>query len=691
MLTKMKLRTRMLLGICSVMALAFTVTIGIVAMMSGNLAETEALEKAEQMAHRYGGVVKAEVEVAADSARTLAQVFGGVVTGLDKMEGDLPRREFLTHLMKQVIVKNPGFYGVWTIWEPNALDGRDADFVNAEGHDATGRFVPIWSRSSGSLQLRASLNYQREGDGNYYLVPKRTGREVLAEPYAVNIGGRDHLMTTVSVPIVVGGSVLGVVGVDIALKTFQDAFAGIKVYGTGYLSIISNGGVYVSHPNGDRLGKNFYRATSWGGTFEQDIKGGKAFQTANFSETLGREVVRTSAPISIGRTDTPWTAMISIPKAMVLKKAHNIRYVCLAVALVAMLLLVATVYFITGRATRPIVRAVDFAETVARGDFSRTLSTRRQDEIGTLVGALNTMVGTLGDMFRDVSAGVSQLASSSSDLSAVSAQMSSGARETMEKTNTSAAAAEELSTNMTSVAAAAEQSSQNISRVAAATEQITGTIEKIAGNSEEARHVSKEAVSSAKRSSEKVKALGAVAHEINTVTEAITEISAQTNLLALNATIEAARAGEAGKGFAVVATEIKHLAHQTAEATQEIKQKINGIQVSTDDTVKEIEHISEVIFRTNEIVSFIAEEVDEQSVATREIADSIAQASQGMTEVSDNVAESSGVAVSMARDIGSVNDAAEEMSGSSAGVKQNAEDLHDLSDQLRRMVEHFKL
>ena len=75
------------------------------------------------------------------------------------------------------------------------------------------------------------------------------------------------------------------------------------------------------------------------------------------------------------------------------------------------------------------------------------------------------------------------------------------------------------------------------------------------------------------------------AQSISKVTEVITEISEQTNLLALNATIEAARAGEAGKGFAVVANEIKELAKQTAEATKEIKTKIEGIQTSTSDIV----------------------------------------------------------------------------------------------------------
>lgn len=683
----------MLLSICSVMALAFSATTGIVAVMSGNLAEREALEKAEQMAHRYGGVVRADVEVAVDAARTLAQAFEGMKIGFDSVAGsqDLSQRELMNQSLKQVITKNPHFYGVWTVWEPNALDGRDAAFANTKGHDATGRFAPIWDRYSGSLEARTCSNYDRAGRGDYYLVPKRTGKETITEPYTVTIGGRDHLMTTVSVPVVLRGRVLGVVGVDIALKTFQEMFSGIKIYGTGYLSIISNGGLYVSAPGGDRLGKSLFDSEPWANTFRQQIKRGQPFRAENFSDTLKSRVVRISVPISIGGVDTPWAAMVSVPKTMILKEAHKLRYVCLFIAIAAMLVLVATVYVITGRVLRPILRTVRFAETVSKGDFSHTLTTRRHDEIGTLVGALNNMISVLGDMFRDISAGVTQLASSSSDLSAVSSQMSSGAGESTAKTNAVAAAAEEMSANMGSVAAAAEQSSQNINRVAAATQQITGTIEKIARNSEEARSVSKEAVSSAQRSSEKVKALGAVAHEITTVTEVINEISAQTNLLALNATIEAARAGEAGKGFAVVANEIKTLANQTADATREIQSKIDGIQRSTGETVTEIEHISEVIFRTNEIVSSIAEEVDEQSLATREIADSIGQASDGMKDVSANVAQSSEVAGMIATDVASVHQAAEEIAGSSVGVKRNAEELNDLSGQLRKMVEHFKL
>ena len=66
------------------------------------------------------------------------------------------------------------------------------------------------------------------------------------------------------------------------------------------------------------------------------------------------------------------------------------------------------------------------------------------------------------------------------------------------------------------------------------------------------------------------------AARISEVVTVIRSVADQTNLLALNATIEAARAGEAGKGFAVVANEIKELARQTAAATTEIKEQIDG-------------------------------------------------------------------------------------------------------------------
>ncbi len=341
--------------------------------------------------------------------------------------------------------------------------------------------------------------------------------------------------------------------------------------------------------------------------------------------------------------------------------------------------------------SRPVIKTVGLAEKMSEGDFTQTLDIDRKDEIGSLVGALNNMGSSLKGMFKGIATGIKTLSVSSGNLSGISQQMSKGADETSGKSNTVTIAAEEMSSNMNSVAAAVEEASTNIGMVAAATEEMKATINEIAQNSEKARSITDEAVSNASSASEKVDELGKAAKEISTVTETIANISKQTNLLALNATIEAARAGESGKGFSVVANEIKELARQTAEATQEIKTKIEGIQTSTAGTVTEIEQISKVINEVNEIVSIIATAVEEQSVTTKEIADNVSQASQGIAEVTENVAQSSTVAGEIARDIADVNQASNEMSTSSSQVNISAEELAGLADQLKEMVERFKV
>ena len=341
--------------------------------------------------------------------------------------------------------------------------------------------------------------------------------------------------------------------------------------------------------------------------------------------------------------------------------------------------------------TRTIFKAISYTKGMAGGNLKDTIDTDRKDEIGTFVRTLNNMASSLRGMIRDMADGVNTLSSSSTELNAISHQMADGAEQTSKISGTVSAAAEEMSVNMASVAAATEQASTNVTMVASASEQMTATISEIAQNTEKALDITEKAVVEAQSASETVDALGKAAREIGKVTESITEISEQTNLLALNATIEAARAGDAGRGFAVVANEIKELAKQAAVATDEIKQKIEGIQDSTDGTVTRIDQISRVINEVNEIVSIIATAVEEQSVTTRDIADNVAQAARGIREVTESVAQSSIVAREIAGDIAGVNEAAREMSDSSSQVNLSADSLSELAEQLKSMADRFKI
>lgn len=349
------------------------------------------------------------------------------------------------------------------------------------------------------------------------------------------------------------------------------------------------------------------------------------------------------------------------------------------------------IYLISHFIMKPISRVVAFAGKMAKADLSAEVEIISKDEIGEMGNNLNEAVGNVRNIIKELANTISSLFLSSEEMSAVSSQMGSCAKETSEKSSTVTSAAESMTGNMHSVASAMGDASARTSKIAEEMENLTSSIDEIAQNSAKARASSSEAVLQAEKTTEKMEELGSAALDINNVTETITEISNQINLLALNATIEAARAGESGKGFAVVANEIKDLAKQTADATQEIKKKIDGIQESTDGSVSEIRTIAKQINNFNEIVSIIGTAVEEQNASTNEIANNVAEASQLISDVHVNMTQSTSDVGKITEDIVNVNQSADEISTISSKVNTNALDLSKLAEQLKSMESQFKI
>jgi methyl-accepting chemotaxis protein len=192
---------------------------------------------------------------------------------------------------------------------------------------------------------------------------------------------------------------------------------------------------------------------------------------------------------------------------------------------------------------------------------------------------------------------------------------------------------------------------------------------------QESSRIANEAVDQARKTNDSVAELSQAAGRIGAVVELINTIAGQTNLLALNATIEAARAGDAGRGFAVVASEVKALAEQTAKATGEISQQINGIQAATQGSVAAIKEISSTIGRMSEISATIASAVEEQGAATQEISRNVQQAAQGTQQVSSNISD--------------VQRGASETGSASAQVLSAAQSLSRDSNRLKDEVAKF--
>lgn len=225
-----------------------------------------------------------------------------------------------------------------------------------------------------------------------------------------------------------------------------------------------------------------------------------------------------------------------------------------------------------------------------------------------------------------------------------------------------------------SVAATARVSS-HVDLVASSIQEIATTLTSVAEDAERTSGVTVTARSLVEAAKSDAQALSDSARTIEQVVALIEDVARQTNLLALNATIEASRAGEMGRGFAVVAQEVKQLATRTAQATEDVRFRLQGITAASSRIDERVAMLVESIEQVAGVVSAIAASMRAQDVSSQAITSNTSRTAADVRDVAD-------VVKGVAAIIGDANEAADL-------VTKISTDLGGQADELRSAVERF--
>ncbi len=314
-------------------------------------------------------------------------------------------------------------------------------------------------------------------------------------------------------------------------------------------------------------------------------------------------------------------------------------------------------YWLTAGGLRQLAGLRPVVEGIGEGDLSRELGSKRSDEIGDFVQALEGMRSRLAAVVNEIKVGSEVMVDGAGQLRNVVALAGDSAGEQRGSTD-------QLGVTVEQMAASANEIAARIAEVAQAGQQAHAETQSGQENLGGAIGRLGELVGQIEGTSGVIRMLEEQSGAITGILDVIRGIAEQTNLLALNAAIEAARAGEQGRGFAVVADEVRTLASRTQSSTEEIQQMIeklvsgvnqavDSMQASAelaDSTMHEakgaehsFESIVGLVDHVSQMSTHIASAAEEQSTVARHIAEHVSTIRERAETTAGCMQEATGV------------------------------------------------
>ena len=628
----------------------------------------------------------------------LARSFISLKQGADTQETQSQLRDNYNGILKSALKDRPEVLGVYTLWEPNALDNQDEKYQNQNhlGYDASGRFIPYWTRSNiGRPQVDALVGYEDNSRpdgadrvGEYYLCSKDSHNNCLLEPYIYEVNGVDTLLTSLVTPILINQKFVGITGLDISLKSLEEIAKQLsdKLYnGHSRVLILSNRGGIASDSQGEETGNNI-----------RDFLPKKANHIINNMSRDGFELVndpedqnfQAMISIKVGANIPNWSLWISVPKAIVLADfielnemtqaeqfEQNISFIL--VGLLITLISIVVIWWLSSQISRPVLKLTDFMKQVAQGDFTHRLQHKSVDELGQLSDACNQFLDQIQPLLKQVIVSSDQITGNATQSARISAETLTGASQQQEDVMQLASAVTELSAT-----------AQNVADNTVTAADSTGQMKAIAAEGQKELDKANSSIEAlaqdVKHSSEVINRVSHDSKEIHTVMDVIRDIADQTNLLALNAAIEAARAGEQGRGFAVVADEVRSLAKRTQDSTAEIQEKIERLQASALEAVNSMEVGSERAHESEAMTT----EANEKLV---NIIQNIDEVNDLIIQVSSAAEQQRSVTDSISTNVNNITSIATQTASGATNSNETSQQLELHADELKQLVTKFKV
>ncbi|MBG6635498.1 methyl-accepting chemotaxis protein [Pseudomonas aeruginosa] len=609
-------------------------------------------------------------------------------------------REDLTRQVRTALAANPEVLGLYVVFEPNALDGKDELFVDqpALGSNDKGRFSLYWAQATpGQLESESMIESELADTSSgpsgaaynaWYTCPKESGQPCVLDPYFDKVGERQLLMTSIAFPLELDGKVIGVMGLDINLSNLQalSEQGNRELYdGVGQVGILSPAGLFAGNSrDAGLLGKNLAKADpQHAGELLQLLAAGKS---RLFNENDDLKVLQPLQPIPGAK---PWGVLLEVPKSALLGPALALErqlddmrregtWVELGLGLGAAVLGLLVLWLSARGVTRPILGVAHMLRDIAsgEGDLTQRLPHTGRDELGELAGWFNRFLDKLQPIIRDVKVSVRDARSTADQSAAISSQTSAGMQQQFREIDQVATASHEMTATAQDVARSAAQAA-DAARGAdqaprdglALIDRTTQSIDSLAANLTSAMG--------------QVEQLASSSEEIGSVLEVIRAIAEQTNLLALNAAIEAARAGDAGRGFAVVADEVRNLARRTQDSVEQIRGVIEGLQQGTRDVV-------DAMHGSHRQAQGSVEQVDEAVAALQRIGEAVTVINDMNLQIASAAEEQSSVAEEINRNVAAIRDVTESLSSQAEESAQVSQSLNRLANHQQGLMEQFK-